>query len=89
MDEITSGLMFKAAKLIVPHDLREEMLNKIHEPHLGVVKYKERAKSIFNWPNMSPSTKDAVSQCDICNERPAILEICYSPAQYQKDHGSK
>ena len=35
-DEIThtSGLMFKGAKLIVPSQMRQEMLNKIHKSHL-------------------------------------------------------
>lgn len=33
--EIThmSGLMFKAAKIIVPNQLRKEMINKVHESH--------------------------------------------------------
>lgn len=69
-DEIayTSELMFKAAKLIVPHQLRQEMLNKIHESHLGIVKCKERARDILYWPHMSSHIEELVSQCAICNE---------------------
>ena len=48
-----SGLLFKAAKLIVPNQMRQEMLNKIHESHLGIVKCKERARDILYWPGMS------------------------------------
>uniref|UniRef100_A0A8C9UY15 Gypsy retrotransposon integrase-like protein 1 n=1 Tax=Scleropages formosus TaxID=113540 RepID=A0A8C9UY15_SCLFO len=63
----TSGLMFKAAKLIVPSQLREEMLDKIHESHLGIVKCKERARDIIFWPGMSTQIENKVSQCAKCN----------------------
>lgn len=69
-DEIThtSGLMFKAAKLIVPLQLRQEMLHKIHESHLGIVMCKERARDSLYWPHMSSHIEEMVSQCAICNE---------------------
>ncbi|KAI3356983.1 hypothetical protein L3Q82_003624 [Scortum barcoo] len=63
-----SGLMFKNAKLIVPNQMRQEMLNRIHESHLDIVKCKERARDILYWPGMSTQIEDAVSQCAVCNE---------------------
>lgn len=48
-----SGLMFKNAKLIVPIQMRQEILNKIHESHLGTVKFKDRKRDILYWPGMS------------------------------------
>lgn len=41
------GLVFKIARLVVPHTLRTEMLRKIHESHMGVVKCKERARDVL------------------------------------------
>lgn len=69
-DEITysAGLMFKAAKLIVPKQLRQEMLSKIHESHLGIVKCKERARDVLYWPHMSTNIEEMVSQCTVCNQ---------------------
>ncbi|CAJ1049307.1 uncharacterized protein K02A2.6-like [Xyrichtys novacula] len=69
-DEIThaDGLMFKAAKLIVPNQMRQEMLNKIHESHLGIVKCKARARDILYWPHMSAQIEELVSQCATCQE---------------------
>uniref|UniRef100_A0A8C6NRG0 Gypsy retrotransposon integrase-like protein 1 n=1 Tax=Nothobranchius furzeri TaxID=105023 RepID=A0A8C6NRG0_NOTFU len=69
-DEITftSGLVFKGAKIIVPKQLRQEMLEKIHESHLGMIKCKERARDILYWPNMSTHIEKMVSQCAACNE---------------------
>jgi len=65
----TSGLLFKSAKCIVPNKLRQEMLRKIHESHLGVVKCKERARDVLYWPNMSMQIEEFVSQCSVCNTR--------------------
>lgn len=69
-DEISysSGLMFKASKIIVPDQLRQEVLKKIHESHLGVVKCKERARDILYWPNMSAQIEKMVLQCEVCNQ---------------------
>lgn len=58
-----SGLMFKNGKLIVPSQMRQEMFDKIHESHLGIVKCKERARDILYWPGMSTQVEDVVSQC--------------------------
>ncbi|XP_035799241.2 uncharacterized protein K02A2.6-like [Amphiprion ocellaris] len=60
--------MFKGEKIIVPTQLRQEMLEKIHESHLGIVKCKERARDVLYWPNMSKHIEDVVSRCAVCNE---------------------
>lgn len=62
------GLLFKAEKFIVPLQLRPQMLDKIHESHLGVVKCKERAQDVLYWPGMSTETEKVKAQCDVCNE---------------------
>lgn len=59
----TSGLLFKLAKVIVPC----QVLMKIHESHLGVVKCKERARDVLYWPNMATQIEEFVSQCPVCN----------------------
>lgn len=69
-DEISygDGMFFKANKLIVPQQLRQEMLSKIHESHLGIVKCKERGRDIMYWPNMLTQIEETVSKCMVCNE---------------------
>lgn len=62
----SSGLLFKSAKLIVPNQMRQEMLSKIHESHLGVVKCKERARDVLYWPGMSTQIETVVLQCAVC-----------------------
>lgn len=47
---LSEGLVFKTPRLVVPNTLKEEMLQKFHEPHLGIVKCKERARDALFWP---------------------------------------
>ena len=47
------GLLFKGHKHIVPHALRPQKLEKIHESHQGIVKYKQGAHDVLFWPGMS------------------------------------
>lgn len=67
-DEISSidGLMFKGLKLIIPKELRNEMLDKIHSSHLGMVKCKSRAREVLFWPSMNSDIEEKVSRCAIC-----------------------
>lgn len=91
-DEITftSGLIFKGAKIIVPTQVKEEMLKKIHESHLGMVKCKERARYILYWPKMSAHIEKIVSQCAVCNEnrnsnpKEPLLSIPIPNRQWEK-----
>ena len=66
-DEINSidGLMFKGLKLIIPKELRNEMLDKIHSSHLGMVKCKSRAREVLFWPSMNSDIEEKVSRCAI------------------------
>ena len=47
------GLSFSAQRLIVPHSWRKEMLDRIHESHQGIVKFKHRTRDILFWPVIS------------------------------------
>ncbi|PIK33923.1 hypothetical protein BSL78_29258 [Apostichopus japonicus] len=60
------GLLFRGERLIVPQSLRKQMLSKIHEGHLGVIKCKSRARETLFWPGMSAQIEDVISKCDIC-----------------------
>lgn len=44
---------FKNSRLVVPHTLRSEMLRKILESHMGIVKCKERSHDVLYWLGMA------------------------------------
>jgi transposase InsO family protein len=70
-DEISviDGLLFKGPKVIVPFSLRAQMLEKIHEGHLGIVKCKQRARDVLYWPGLARDIEEKVSKCQTCSQR--------------------
>ena len=46
------GLMFKGNCIVVPSSMRKEILNKIHDSHLGIEKCRRRARAVVYWPGM-------------------------------------
>lgn len=68
-EELTcsDGLLFNNWRIVLPQSLRADMLQRIHESHLGIVKYKERARDVMFWPGMAKQIEDVVLKCAICN----------------------
>ena len=46
--------------------MRPDVLNCIHESHLGIEKCKSRARAIVYWPGMSAAIERIVAKCSIC-----------------------
>ncbi|CAB3992101.1 sec1 family domain-containing 2 [Paramuricea clavata] len=60
------GLISKYHHLVIPTAMRSNMLNLIHESHLGLEKCKARARAILFWPVMSKDIYEKVSKCATC-----------------------
>ncbi|GFO47143.1 Pol polyprotein [Plakobranchus ocellatus] len=55
--------------------MRLDMLNKLHESHLGVTKCRALAETSVWWPNISSQIEDMVRQCNVCAKlRPNVKE---------------
>ena len=78
IDELTivDGVILKGQRVIVPENMRAEMLQLIHKGHLGIEKCKRQARDILYWPNTNKDVYDTVTRCDVCQE--------YRYAQQQK-----
>lgn len=63
-----NGLLFFGDRVIVPSELRAEILKLIHEGHQGIVKTKLRAKSLVYWPGINDQIETVVSGCSICEK---------------------
>lgn len=46
---VVNGLLLKPNKIVIPQNMRQEILNRIHEGHLGVEKCKRRASPLARY----------------------------------------
>ena len=46
------GLIFKAARIVVPDALQENMIKRLHSSHLGIEGCLRRAREILYWPKI-------------------------------------
>ena len=67
-DEITAqnGILFKGQRVIVPHAMKNIMLQKVHSSHQGVEASIRRARDSLFWPGMGVDIRDMVSECSTC-----------------------
>jgi hypothetical protein len=62
------GLIFQGSRLLIPKDLRREMLNTVHEGHLGIQKCKIQATEAMYWPGIGNDIENYISKCQTCNK---------------------
>ncbi|XP_060079947.1 uncharacterized protein K02A2.6-like [Ylistrum balloti] len=65
---LCDGLLMKGDRIITLLSLQNEMLEKVHASHLGIVKCLELAKSSLFWVGMSKDIKSKVENCPICQK---------------------
>ena len=63
---IENGLLMRGCRIIIPSKLQPEMLNKIHEGHLGITKCRARARQSIWWPGLSKQLGEKVKNCSEC-----------------------
>lgn len=65
---VANGLLLKGTKLIIPQTMRSEILTRIHEGHLGIVKCQRRAQESVWWPGITRDIETIVKSCAKCLE---------------------
>ena len=64
---VANGVLMYASRLVIPHQLRFQMLNRLHDDgHLGISKCRDRARSSIWWPNISTDLKEYLTSCQFC-----------------------
>lgn len=72
---IVNDLLLYNERIVVPRDLRLDILNKLHESHLGINKCKSLAQTSVWWPNITSQIEDMVRRCHVCAKlRPDVRE---------------
>lgn len=65
---IIKNLIFKGDTIIVPKNLRTQMMEIVHQGHMGINRCKSRARLALYWPNMSNDIKNYVESCRTCSK---------------------
>ena len=65
---IAHGIVLKGKRIVVPKSMQAEMLDLIHEGHLGTDRCQRRAKETLFWPGMNAHIADKVARCATCQK---------------------
>ena len=63
---VVQGILLKSSRLVIPSPMRLDILDRVHEGHLGIVKCRDRAKNSVWWPGVSAQIKSMVENCQTC-----------------------
>ncbi|UYV72761.1 K02A2.6-like [Cordylochernes scorpioides] len=69
-DEIgeENGLLMRGLRVIIPSNMRKDVLNRIHAGHQGITKCRARAKDHVWWPGIGQEIQGMVKTCEKCIE---------------------
>ena len=62
------GLLLKLNIIVFLRSLRQDILQRIHEGHLGVEKCKRRARDTVHWPGTNKDVERIISRCVTCQK---------------------
>jgi transposase InsO family protein len=65
---VHDNLLFKGTRIVIPHSLQNEILNRVHDGHQGIVKCRERARSSVWWLGLSSQLEAVVKNRQKCIE---------------------
>ena len=63
---LVRGLLLRGTRIVIPSDLRLEMLERLHQGHQGIVRTRARAPQSIWWPGLSHQIEDMIKSCTVC-----------------------
>ncbi|XP_032218360.2 uncharacterized protein K02A2.6-like [Nematostella vectensis] len=63
---VNRGILMYDHRLVIPSSMQLEMLETIHEGHLGITKCQGRASSSVWWPLITKQIEATVNRCQTC-----------------------
>ena len=65
---ISDGIVFKGKQVIIPEAIRQNILQQLHEAHLGIEKTRRFMRESVYWPNIRNDIEIMVKSCAACQE---------------------
>lgn len=63
---LQDGVIFKGDRVVIPSNLREEILKELHHTHSGIVKMKQLARKYCFWRGIDSDIERLVRSCPNC-----------------------
>ena len=63
---VTNGLLLRGNRLVIPHPLQPETLQKLHAGHQGITKCHQQALQSVWWPAISKDIEETINRCVVC-----------------------
>ena len=63
---VVQNVLLKGSRIVIPSAMRLDVLDRLHEAHMGINKCRERAKQAVWWPGLSKQIQDMVENCKVC-----------------------
>ncbi|KAG1651704.1 Transposon Ty3-I Gag-Pol polyprotein [Nymphon striatum] len=67
-DDKHTLVLLSGHRIVVPRDIRSEILRMLHLPHQGLVKTKQLARQCYYWPGINASITNLIDGCLTCLE---------------------
>ena len=80
-DELSTddGMLLKGLRLIIPAELQEEYLSRLHEGNLSASKVQENAKQHMYWTGIDVDIEDYTKRCQECIKRSQVAKEPLQP----------
>ena len=63
---VDDGLLVYGSRLVIPSDMRREVLRQLHASHQGIERTRRRARLCVYWPGIDNDIANIVSSCSVC-----------------------
>ena len=69
-DELSElkGIILRGERILIPTSMPKEMLERIHQGHMGKEKSRRRARDVLHWPVIGSEIQESISRCSICQQ---------------------
>ncbi|KMQ89584.1 retrovirus-related pol polyprotein from transposon opus [Lasius niger] len=78
------GILMKGSRIVIPQVLRKNILEKLHEGHLGITKCRNRAQQSVWWPGLSTQIERLIRECKICVEETHNRQQPLMPTEFPR-----
>jgi hypothetical protein len=82
------GIVRLNSLLVIPSDMRNELLQALHRSHMGIEKIKRRSRGKIYWPGINRDIENLVGSCEKCQLKaanPPKIHIPWPKAKYSME----